>query len=124
MHGQNFSHTIAALFAIRDKAHALHLKTKSFAQHVALGEFYEKLVDLTDDLAETHMGKYGIDTSDAQAQAGFDGGADAKEFIKRVTDWMQQEKQKLSPEDSFLVNIWDEITALAFRTRYKLENLS
>ena len=123
MHGQNFSHTIAALFEIRDKAHALHLKTKSFAQHVALGEFYEKLVDLTDDLAETYMGKYDMDISDAVMSMNF-ADHDAKEFIKRVTDWMQQEKQKLSPEDSFLVNIWDEITALAFRTRYKLENLS
>lgn len=123
MHAPNLSSTIAALFAIRDKAHVLHLKTKSFAQHVALGEFYEKLLDLTDDLAETYMGKYQLDLVHATAPHNFESAMDAKTFIQQVAEWMQVEKQKISPEDSFLMNIWDEITSTAFRAKYKLENL-
>ncbi len=123
MHAQNLSSTIAALFVIRDKAHLLHLKTKSFAQHVALGEFYDKLLALTDDLAETYMGKYPLDTVQDAGGRNFESTMDAKTFIQQIAAWLEVEKQKISPEDSFLMNIWDEITATAFKAKYKLENL-
>jgi hypothetical protein len=42
---------IAQLFLTRELAHRYHLSTKSYAQHKALGNFYEDLLDLTDDLS-------------------------------------------------------------------------
>ena len=38
---------ILTLFHARTAAHVLHLTTKSYAVHVALNEFYEKLIPLT-----------------------------------------------------------------------------
>lgn len=39
--------------------HYWHLRTDSFAQHKALGRFYEEMNGLADSLAESCMGKHG-----------------------------------------------------------------
>lgn len=39
--------------------HYWHLRTKSYARHMALGGFYEGLQGLIDGIAEAHMGKHG-----------------------------------------------------------------
>jgi hypothetical protein len=39
--------------------HILHLQTTSYAEHVALGEFYKELPDLVDTVIESIQGKYG-----------------------------------------------------------------
>jgi DNA-binding ferritin-like protein len=44
------------LFYLSDAAHKLHLDTKSYAQHKALGKLYEGLVDFRDDISEKLMG--------------------------------------------------------------------
>lgn len=47
---------IADSFAVRTAAHLAHLTTRSYAEHVALGEFYVGLTDLVDKYAEVYMG--------------------------------------------------------------------
>jgi len=37
--------------------HLLHLKSTSYSEHKALGEFYEEIVDLTDGVIEAWQGK-------------------------------------------------------------------
>lgn len=44
------------LFYLSDAAHKLHLDTKSFAQHKALGKLYEGLIDFRDEISEKLMG--------------------------------------------------------------------
>lgn len=41
------------------QTHAWHWQTKSYAQHEALGEFYECLSGIVDALAESYMGSGG-----------------------------------------------------------------
>ena len=57
----NFGSLISKLFESRDFSHRVHLfaKDKSYAQHKALGSFYEAITDLTDKLYEVHAGQYG-----------------------------------------------------------------
>jgi hypothetical protein len=40
--------------------HIHHLQTSSYSQHVALGEFYDSIVELTDGLIEAYQGTKGI----------------------------------------------------------------
>jgi len=47
---------ISLLFAARTQAHVFHLKTKSFAAHKALEDFYKGIVDLADSYVETYQG--------------------------------------------------------------------
>lgn len=44
------------LFYFSDAAHKLHLDTKSYAEHKALGKLYEGLVDFRDEISEKLMG--------------------------------------------------------------------
>ena len=44
------------LFYLADAAHKMHLDTKSYAQHKALGKLYEGLVDFRDEISEKLMG--------------------------------------------------------------------
>lgn len=44
------------LFYLSDAAHKLHLDTKFFAQHKALGKLYEGLIDFRDEISEKLMG--------------------------------------------------------------------
>lgn len=54
------------LFQLRDQLHLRHLKptnagsTGSYAEHMALGELYDFLVDAIDTLVESYQGKYGL----------------------------------------------------------------
>ena len=41
-------------------AHILHLTTRSYAEHVALQNFYENIGDLVDSFVEAFQGKYGL----------------------------------------------------------------
>ena len=40
--------------------HILHLQTKSYSEHQALGAFYDSIVELTDGLIESYQGKHGL----------------------------------------------------------------
>lgn len=51
---------IGALFLARDMTHSVHLNTRSFSKHSALGTFYDEIVDLADGLAEQYQGEYGL----------------------------------------------------------------
>lgn len=48
---------VSKLFHARTQIHIYHLQTKSFAQHKALNEAYDDILDKTDELAETIQGK-------------------------------------------------------------------
>ena len=50
---------LATLLHSGTNAHFFHWATKSYAKHKALGGFYDKIIDLTDELAETYFGIYG-----------------------------------------------------------------
>ena len=51
---------IGTLFQSRDAMHIAHLQTTSFAEHKALNDYYDDIIDLVDGLVESYQGKYGI----------------------------------------------------------------
>lgn len=107
------------MFAARDKAHKLHLSSKSFSEHMALGKFYEKLVDLVDELIESFQGKYGLVKLE-DAKCIHDNAEDLlDQFGKLVST-----SRKIFEKDDHLGNIIDEITALTYRTLYKIRFLN
>jgi hypothetical protein len=44
------------LFSLQNSAHSLHLDTRSYAEHKALGKLYESLNDMKDGILESLMG--------------------------------------------------------------------
>lgn len=97
--------------------HLLHWTTKSYAEHQALGTFYEELPDLVDSLAEKIMGKYG-------ATPTFKGGyyaqaANGKAELEELKEYVQIQRTKL-PQDSEIQNEVDNIANLINQTLYLL----
>lgn len=114
---------IAQLFAARDIAHKLHLSTRSFSAHLALGDLYDELVDLADSLSEMHQGKYGLMNVSIEPQHFSFNSTDAVTFIRELAQWAENTKAVL-PQDSHLISEWDMVVALIYKTKYKLENLA
>lgn len=103
-------------------AHILHLSTKSFSQHMALGEFYGEVGDLIDSFVEAFQGKYGLLTS-YKADYKLPGGA--VEYLTYLkTEVATLRKAEGFPQDSELQNITDEIASLIDSTLYKLRFLN
>ena len=116
--------SIFALMLLHEvtNAHLLHWASKSYAQHVTLGEFYDGLDDVTDAFVEAYMGKYGqlpisgytefysLPTNDPIAKL--------EELAKNVKDIRGS-----LPQDSELQNLIDEIADLIDSSLYKLRFL-
>ena len=115
--------TVAVLFTSRDQAHRAHLLTKSSAQHVALGEFYDAVVDLADSLAEVTMGTYGAFTEipvEPPARGAIDAALEA--HLNKIEDLRAAFGGKAC--DRPIENLLDKVGALFAQTLYKLRNLS
>jgi len=119
------SKLFSKLFECREMAHIYHLQVKgdagSYAAHMALGAFYEGVLDLVDDLIETYQGQYDvvegydiIDTKDTRSK-------DKIEYFTELADFIKSERKCISVEDTHLHNIIDEIVALTYKTIYKLK---
>lgn len=110
---------IMRCFHARTNAHVLHLRTRSFAEHKALQEFYEGLVPLVDNLAESYQGLYGLIEDYPVDYAPAENGL---QMLSDLVDWIEQNRDDVS-EESFCQNVIDEIVALVRATQYKLQFL-
>lgn len=111
--------TIGILFMSRDYAHMAHLKTPSYAKHMALNEFYTGVVDLADSLAEGAQGKFGLLDIELMSMKG-----DVMDPIAALESHVTMiDNMQKKCEVPFLDNILQEIQALYYTTLYKLKEL-
>ena len=114
------------LFESREMAHVYHLSVKgdmgSHAAHLALGAYYEGILEFIDELIETYQGQYElvedfdmIDTTDTKSKSPIDYFNELVMFIKSTRNTL------LSKEDTHLQNVIDEVVGLIYRTLYKLK---
>lgn len=124
MKGITAKSTVAALimqlFHARTNAHVLHLRTRSYAAHKALNEFYDDVVGLTDDLAESYQGRYGIQD---YPELPYKQESDAVMMLRSLRRYIDENRMMMC-EHSEIQNTIDEIVTLLNSTLYKLENLS
>lgn len=113
---------IALLFLSRDLAHRAHFRTKSYAQHQALGSFYTEVIELADTLAEAYQGYKGL-MSDVPLMSGKSG--DIKKTLREHLEIIEANRGEVCDMDyTPIQSIIDDICALYLTTLYKLENLS
>lgn len=114
---------IGELFLARDVAHSAHLNTRSYAKHMALGAFYEGIVDLADALAEEYQGRYGLIgpiTLQSVKKPG-----NVVVFLEDQLATLDEARYKVcKKEDSSLQNQIDTIVSLYASTLYKLKFLA
>ena len=114
---------MSLLFLARDLAHREHLKTKSYAQHKALGNFYNDIVDNADAIAETYQGQYGL-----MKNIEILGYKDSKEIIIELqaqVKWIKDNRYKIcEKDDTPIQNLIDAAVETYLSALYKLRFLS
>ena len=110
---------VSVLFHSATVTHFMHLQTKSFAQHMALGEYYDAIVDLADKWAEAYQGCYDIITNYPKD---FHLATDPVKYLTQIKEFVDNIRKDL-PSESQLQNIVDEIADQIDSTLYKLRFL-
>ena len=114
---------ICRAFCSRNAAHLAHWRTKSFAQHQALGSFYDEVIDLVDKLVEANMGAAGRVVGEFEIPTL----KPVKDILKHLSEevaWIDENRSEIASNIPAIENIVDEITALYLSTIYKLKQLS
>ena len=108
---------IGKMFRLRDTTHLLHLKTKSYAEHIALNDFYDELLDLTDGLAEA-MQCCGL--LDIRIPASVIDHT-ALDYITTFKEDVKAFRKECMRDD--IINLLDDVATLCSTTVYKLKFL-
>jgi DNA-binding ferritin-like protein len=116
---------VATMFLSREMAHRAHLRTSgpgSFAQHMALGEFYPEIADNADAIVEAYQGRHGlIDIPYLDAPK------DYKDIIKILEEHLNNVESlryaAVDKKDTAIQNLIDEAVGTYLSTLYKLKNL-
>jgi len=120
---ENCAKLVSFLMHSRTQAHVFHLQPTSFAEHKALNDYYDGIVDLVDGLVESYQGKYGTlrgyssyplmeYTDKNQVVTYF-------EALYKTVETLRQ-----GNPDSYIQNQIDTVNELIQSTLYKLKCLS
>jgi hypothetical protein len=114
------SELVARCFAARTAAHMAHLRTRSYAQHVALQEFYEGIEAATDAFAEAYMGCSGVFDEFPSVPVPR---TEPLPFIMALSAWLRENRDKCAEGHTELENLIDELLQVCSVAKYKLRTL-
>jgi len=114
------------LFESKEMSHIYHLQTKgeegSYAKHMALGSYYEEVLDLIDEIIEVYQGQYGIVENYQIIDTSSTNKTDAIVYFESLSDYIKENKFKaIKEEDTHLHSLLDDIICLIYKTLYKLK---
>jgi hypothetical protein len=121
----NIVDMISTLLHSQNQVHIFHLQTKSqssFAEHMALGGYYDEVGDLLDGIVESYQGKYDILTGYKTINT-----VDYKSTEQLISYFKELdnniEKNRKSVKESYIQNQIDTVQELIYSTLYKLRFL-
>lgn len=103
------------VFKDADAAHKAHLYSQSYAEHMALGEFYEGARDAIDELTEAMIGLGDPVPPSPMANP-------AKALEECYVELMRM-RNKTCNGDPTLENLYDGLTSVYVKAIYKLSRL-
>ena len=104
------------MFAMADMAHTAHLATRSYAQHMALGEFYEGVREQTDAIVESMIGL-------GHTAPTVTGGPILKQIADKY-EYLANNREACCQGLTELENLYDELLAVYVRAIYKLKRFT
>lgn len=114
---------ISRVFYVRNVAHFEHWRAEGvggYARHVALGEFYDGIIDALDKLVEAYQGAFElVGTVPAPKTK-------AKEILLILVEdaeWIEKNHEKICKGNRAVANLIDGVTEVYLTTTYKLRNL-
>ncbi len=113
---------IATLFLARELAHREHLRTRSYAAHIALSDFYEGIIDRADAIAEAYQGGFEL-LGEIPILVNAVNGT-IIEVLQSHVQWIADNRYEVLPrEETAIHNLIDEAVSLYQSTLYKLRFL-
>jgi len=115
------SELTARVFQARNFAHIAHLNSESYSQHMALGSFYEDVIEAIDTVVEAYIGQY-------DEKPKYEGMCDKMpkdmvKFLRNEADWIETNRCKIADDSPAIENLIDSLTEVYLKTVYKLEHL-
>lgn len=114
---------ISRVFYARNLAHFEHWRARgdgSYAKHVALGDFYDDIIDAIDSLVEAYQGAFKligpIPTPETTP-------ADCLKCLEADAEWIEEHHEDICQGNRAIANLIDSVTGLYLSTIYKLRNL-
>lgn len=114
---------IARVFYARNVAHFEHWRAEGvggYARHVALGEFYDGVIDAIDKLVEAYQGAFelvgNIPAPKTKAE-------DILLILIEDAQWIEKNHEKICKGNRAVANLIDSVTDVYLTTTYKLRNL-
>ena len=117
---ENMAMFAATMLHSATNTHFFHWSTDSFSKHMALGTYYDEIVDLVDDLVEAYMGCYEQITKFPSV---YHQPKEAVKYLESLKNFVDDARKDL-PQETQIQNIIDEIVALYLSTLYRLRFLA
>lgn len=118
---------IRRIFCTRNYSHIFHWNTRSFAEHQALGSFYEDIIEELDTFIEQFQGAFGLIKVDLEEEKEEESSEktpkDILKYLQEDVKWLNENKKELCRGISSLENTFDNITGSYLQTIYKLRFL-
>lgn len=112
---------IARVFYARNLAHWSHWRTDSYAQHQALGAFYDDVIDAVDALVEAYQGAFEL-VGNIPAPASSKS-TDVLKTLEDDSEWIEKNHEEICKGNRAVANLIDELNSTYLSTIYKLRNL-
>lgn len=111
---------ISRVFHSRNLAHWNHWRTKAYAQHKALGKFYDEVIEALDDLVEAYQGAFDL-VGTIPAPEKTDG--DILKHLEGEAAWIEEHHDEICKGNRAVANLIDGLSDVYLSTIYKLRNL-
>ena len=114
---------ISRVFYARNLAHFAHWRAKgegSFAKHMALGEFYDGVIDAIDPLVEAYQGAYDL-IGNIPAPENMQ--KDPLKCLEADAAWIEENHEKICKGNRAIANLIDTVTGVYLSAIYKLKHL-
>lgn len=111
---------IARVFLTRNLVHLEHWRTQSFSQHMALGEFYDNVVESIDTIVEAYQGAFEL-VGPVPVLPPYTG--TMLDHLEEEVDWIEVNRDKISKRQTAVANLVDALIEDYLKVIYKLRNL-
>jgi hypothetical protein len=121
MYEEAMSEFVTTVLSSAVATHIMHLRTRSYSVHEALGKFYNSVHELVDNIVETYQGKHGMIMD--YPPITMIPSADPLSYMLDLKDYIGTVRMNL-PSDSEIQNEIDALANAVNSTIYKLNYLS
>ena len=109
---------ISRVFAARDSAHLQHWSTRSYAEHQALGFFYDESISALDDIVEVYQGAFG--PVEVTSRMPLFSGPGFQHYLQEECDWIEEHRDEIASGSNAVANLIDNLTAKYNKTVFLL----